>query len=298
MRRRILRTLLLAIVVIGAGWAWLTQPARLADGFFAGIEAPEAERGALVFHAAGCANCHAAPGAEGAERLVLAGGQRFETDFGSFVAPNISPHPRHGIGAWTREEFAAAMVLGVAPDGAHYFPAFPYTAYARATPQDVADLWAFWATLPQSDRPNDGNAIRFPFNIRRNIGLWKLVHLRRDWAVTGDLTEVEERGRYLSEALAHCAECHTPRDGLGGLDRSRWLAGAPNPSGQGRIPNITPAALRWSAEDVAAYLSSGFTPDFDVAGGTMALVVDSLSNLPPEDHAAIAAYLRRVAPVE
>ena len=297
MRRRILRTLLLALVAALGLWVWLTQPARLDPEFFAGIEG-DAERGALVFHAAGCANCHAAPDAEGAARLVLAGGQRFASDFGTFVAPNISPDPDHGIGTWTREDFAAAMVLGVSPEGRHYFPAFPYTAYARATAQDVADLWAYWARLPLSERPNEPHEIAFPFGARRNVGLWKTIHLRRDWAVTGDLTELEARGRYLSEALAHCAECHTPRDGLGGLDRSRWLAGAPNPSGQGRIPNITPAALRWSAEDVAAYLSSGFTPDFDVAGGTMALVVDSLSNLPPEDHAAIAAYLRRVAPVE
>jgi mono/diheme cytochrome c family protein len=107
-----------------------------------------------------------------------------------------------------------------------------------------------------------------------------------------------EAGRYLAEALAHCGECHTPRNAMGGLDRSRWLAGAPNPSGEGRIPNITPAALDWSAADIAEYLKSGFTPEFDTAGGSMAAVVAGTSRLSDADRAAIAAYVKAVPPVE
>ncbi len=259
---------------------------------------PDPEAGEAIFWATGCASCHAAPGARGEDRLVLAGGRRFETEFGSFAAPNISTDPDRGIGGWDLAAFASATMQGVAPDGRHYYPAFPYPSYRLAELQDIVDLKAFMDTLPASDRANDPHDLRFPYSIRRGVGLWKRMALEDGWAVTGDLTEAEARGRYLAEALAHCAECHTPRDRFGRLDRDRWLAGAPNPSGDGRIPGITPATLTWSQSEVAGYLSSGFTPDFDTAGGTMAAVVASLGQLPREDLDAIAAYLARVPPVE
>jgi mono/diheme cytochrome c family protein len=120
----------------------------------------------------------------------------------------------------------------------------------------------------------------------------------RGWAVDVGDDPTLQRGRYLSEALGHCGECHTPRDAFQRLDTARWFAGAPNPSGRGNIPNITPAKLTWSEADIAAYLQSGFTPEFDVVGGSMASVVTSLSNLPEEDLAAIAAYIKAVAPAE
>jgi mono/diheme cytochrome c family protein len=101
-----------------------------------------------------------------------------------------------------------------------------------------------------------------------------------------------ERGRYLVEAAGHCAECHTPRTALGGLDTDRWMAGAPNPSGKGRIPGLTPAQLKWGLEDIAYYLETGFTPDFDSAGGEMAQVVRNMARLTPEDRLAIAAYIK------
>lgn len=107
-----------------------------------------------------------------------------------------------------------------------------------------------------------------------------------------------ERGRYLVEALGHCAECHTPRNAFGGLDKANWMGGAPNPSGEGRIPNITPAALRWNAAEIAEYLKSGFTPEFDSAGGSMAAVIRNTSQLTDSDRAAIAAYLAALPSVE
>jgi mono/diheme cytochrome c family protein len=128
--------------------------------------------------------------------------------------------------------------------------------------------------------------------------VWKLLFARGDFVLAEAETEQVARGRYLAEALGHCGECHTPRNALGGLDRARWLAGAPNPSGQGRIPNITPGRLRWSEADIASYLKTGFTPEFDSAGGHMAEVVRNLSHLPDADLAAIAAYLKAVPPVE
>lgn len=292
LRRAALGLGLLALIGAAAFWV-LTRPDPLPATAFAGLSG-DAEAGASVFRAAGCASCHAAEGASGDAALLLAGGRSFASEFGTFRAPNISPDPARGIGGWTLPQFANAMLRGVAPDGRHYYPAFPYSSYRFAAAQDVADLWAYLQTLPPSDRANDPHDLRFPFTIRRGIGLWKRLSLPQGWAVADPLSPEEERGRYLAEALAHCAECHTPRGPLGALDRRRWLAGAPNPSGEGRIPGITPAQLTWSEAEIAGYLATGFTPSFDTAGGTMAAVVANLSTLPMDDLRAIAAYLRRV----
>jgi mono/diheme cytochrome c family protein len=294
------RTLVVIAVVAAVGltaWWWLTRPDRLDDAALAGLD-PDPEAGGLVFAAAGCASCHAAPDSEGEARLVLAGGERFPSAFGTFVAPNISPHPEAGIGAWSDAEVVEAIVNGVSPAGAHYYPAFPYAAYRNADLSDVASLVAYLRTLPESDVPSEPHDIAFPFNIRRNLGLWKSLFADGGW-VLADATDAEvARGRYLVEALGHCGECHTPRNALGGLETDQWLAGAPNPSGRGRIPNITPAGLDWSEADIAAYLASGFTPDFDTAGGLMAEVVRNTAQLSDADRAAIAAYLKAVPPVE
>ncbi len=294
MRRGPAALLVLALVGAGAAW-WLTAPDPLPDRALEGV-AGDAERGRLVFAAAGCASCHRPEGAEASEAPVLAGGRGFASGFGTFYAPNISPSPQ-GIGDWTDAEVVQAVMRGVSPEGAHYYPAFPYTAYNKAEVQDVADLVAFLRTLPPSDAESRPNEVGFPFSIRRLLGGWKLMFLSEDWVLRGDLTPEQARGRYLVEALGHCSECHTPRNALGGLDRERWLGGAPNPAGEGRIPNITPGGLSWSEGEIAAYLATGFTPEFDVAGGLMAEVIRNTSQLPDRDRAAIAAYLKAVPAV-
>ena len=294
MRWRGLAAALAALIVVGAAaYWWLTRPAPFDAAAFAGV-APDLARGELAFHAAGCAGCHAAPGAEGEARLVLSGGERFPSEFGTFVAPNISSHAQAGIGAWSDAQVVRAIVDGVSPGGAHYYPAFPYTTYHRADPADVVSLVAYLRGLPASERPSEPHEVGFPFDIRRNLGLWKRLYLRDGWVLAGDLSPEAERGRYLVEALGHCGECHTPRDMLGGLDRSRWLSGAPNPSGRGRIPDITPAGLDWSEAEIADYLLSGFTPEFDTAGGLMVEVIESTARLTDQDRADIAAYLKAV----
>jgi mono/diheme cytochrome c family protein len=235
--------------------------------------------------------------AEPSDAPVLAGGQRFVTPFGTFVAPNISPSPQ-GIGDWSDAEMMNAVLRGVSPDGQHYYPAFPWNAYNKAEPQDVADIVAYLRRLPPSDVESQPHEVPFPFSIRRGVGLWKLLFMQDDWVVAGNLPEEQARGRYLVEALAHCGECHTPRNALGGLRTDAWLAGAPDPAGDGQNPNITPAGLLWSEGEIAAMLQSGFTPDFDVVGGEMAEVVANTSLLSDEDRAAIAAYLKVVPPLE
>ncbi len=255
----------------------------------------DSARGQNIFAAAGCASCHTAP--DDASGL-LSGGQVFATAFGSFVAPNISPNPDQGIGNWTDLELASAIVNGTSPQGSHYYPAFPYSAYNKAEMQDVVDLIAHLRSLPASDVPSQPHDVGFPFNIRRSIGGWKLLFTRKDWVLQDAATSQLSRGRYLVEALGHCAECHTARNVLGGLQRDLWMAGAPNPSGEGRIPNITPAGLLWSEDEIASYLKSGFTPDFDTAGGEMAAVIRNTSQLSDDDLAAIAAYLKAIPGIE
>ena len=285
---------LVTLAVLGAGAGWvLSAPDTLPDGVLDGITG-DAARGAAVFAVAGCASCHTAPEAAYSLTPVLAGGQRFVSDFGTFLAPNISPDPVRGIGAWTDAQIITAAMRGVTPDGTHLFPAFPYDSYAKASPQDMADLVAFWRTLPAADTPSQPHEVSFPFSIRRAVGLWKLLFRSDGFVIQGDLTDEQTRGRYLVEALGHCTECHTPRNALGGLSRGQWLAGAPNPSGEGRIPNITPGGLTWTEGQIAEFLKSGFTPDFDTAGGEMAEVVRNTAQLTDADRAAIAAYLKIV----
>ena len=146
--------------------------------------------------------------------------------------------------------------------------------------------------------PSQPHRVGFPFNIRLSLGGWKLLYLRHDWVLGGTLTPAEDRGRYLVEGLSHCGECHTPRTALGGMDRSRWLAGGPIPAAKGNFPNITPGKLTWSQKDIVEYLTTGFTPAFDSAGGHMALVVENMAKLPATDREAIAAYLKLVPAVK
>jgi mono/diheme cytochrome c family protein len=280
------------LLAIGAAWL-LTAPSDINPDDFAQVTG-NAQAGEQVFWATGCASCHAA---SDGDPLVLSGGQGLPSAYGTFYAPNISTDPVQGTGGWTLVEFARAIQKGVGREGEHLYPALPYTAYKKLTPQDVADLKAFMDGLPASDQTNTPHDVGFPFNIRRSLGGWKLLFDRQDYVVTNVSTPEETRGRYIAEAMAHCGECHTPRNILGGIKRAEWLAGAPNPDGKGKTPNITPAALTWSSADVVAYLTTGFTPEYDSVGGHMAHVVENMAKLPDSDRAAVAAYLNLIAPV-
>ncbi len=288
------RGLAVTILVVGVTGLYVSRPQPLPASTFDGITG-DATAGEITFAAAGCASCHTAPDSD--DPSILSGGKAFATDFGTFFAPNISTSGTHGIGAWSDLEIASAIMRGVSPDNAHYYPAFPYAAYQKADPRDIADLIAYLRTLPAAETPSKDHDVGFPFNIRTSLGGWKLLFARSDWVMPEPQNDDIIRGRYLVEALGHCGECHTARNALGGLDRSAWLGGAANPNGDGRIPNITPGGLDWSAGDIAEYLKSGFTPDFDTAGAEMAEVVRNTSQLTDADRAAIAAYLKAVPAV-
>ena len=285
---------------LAAFWI-LTAPQGLDAAQAGALEAGNAARGERIFWAGGCSSCHAAERAQGGSRLRLGGGLGLKTPFGTFVAPNISPHPTDGIGAWSPQNFATAMLKGVSPDGAHYYPAFPYASYARMAPGDVADLYAFLRTLPAVEGRAAPHAIGFPFNVRRGLGLWKRLYLSSApvIALADDASAELRLGRYIVEGPGHCGECHTPRTAIGGTRKDRWLAGAPAAEGTGSVPNITSGEGGiggWSQGDLEAYFETGFTPDFDTAGGVMAEVQQNLARLPPTDRSAIAAYLKAVPP--
>lgn len=297
---RSLGWLILVVLAAAAGFWFASTPRGLPAATRSALPAGDAGRGETWFHAGGCASCHAAEGAKGDDRLKLGGGRQLATDFGIFSVPNVSPDPADGIGAWSAGDFADAMLRGVAPGGVHLYPAFPYASYARMRPEDVADLWAYLQTLPAVAGKAPPNDLNFPFGFRRGIGLWKLAFLSSAPAVTIDTSDPQiARGQYLVEGPGHCGECHSPRNFAGAIDTARWLGGAPNPEGRGRIPNITPSGDfgDWTEADIVYFLESGFTPDFDTVGGSMVAVQENMALLEGGDREAIAAYLKAIPPV-
>ncbi|WP_295806195.1 cytochrome c [uncultured Nitratireductor sp.] len=299
MKKTLLTAALVAVVGGGVAFWFLSAPTSLEAGVPDAKREPSAERGEQVFWAGGCASCHARPGADGDARLELAGGVELKSDFGTFVAPNISPHPQDGIGGWSDTDFANAMLHGVSPSGEHYYPAFPYPSYARMSRADVNDLFAFIQTLPVVEGDAGAHQLSFPFTVRRGIGLWKLAFMHETPVVAlgDDAAEAERRGQYLVEGAGHCGECHTPRNFAGGQLYDQWLAGAVSAEGEGIVPNVTSGdggIDSWSAGDIAYYLESGFTPEFDSVGGAMVSVQKNMAQLSKDDRDAIAAYLKAV----
>ncbi len=274
----------------------LTIPSRLDQSALAAIDSGDPAKGERIFWAGGCASCHAAKGSEGEAQLALGGGLALATPFGTFHAPNISSDQITGIGNWSGADFANAMLKGVSPDGSHYYPAFPFTSYARMEVADIADLWAYMKTLPAVSKENIAHELPLPFRLRRGLGLWKLLFLSDSDVASIDKSNPQlALGQYLVEGPGHCGECHTPRNLIGGADKARWLGGGPAPEGNGRIPNLTPAGKNtgaWSAADIATYLETGFTPDFDAVGGSMVEVQENMARLTSQDREAIAAYLK------
>jgi mono/diheme cytochrome c family protein len=255
----------------------------------------DAKRGQYLAYAGGCVVCHT----EDSEVAVpFAGGRALKTPFGTFYGPNITPHPQAGIGRWTEAEFIRAMRLGDRPDGANYFPAFPYPSFTRISENDLRDLWAYLRTLPPSPRTNQWHDLRFPFGWRALVTIWKWFFFSPEPLVAANGgTEAVNRGAYLVQALGHCSECHTPRNFLAGPKRDRFLAGGKGPDGK-RVPNLTPTRLKkWSDEELKEFLLTGLTPDGDAANKTMDEVIrNTTSRLTVEDLAAVMAYLRSLPP--
>jgi len=297
-----LRRILLGVIIAGAAGAgifwWLTNPAIVAPASLS-PHAPNLANGIMAFNAGGCSSCHAVPNQP--DRLKLGGGLAMSSPFGTFYVPNISPDPNDGIGHWTEADFVTAVLKGTSPQGAHYFPAFPYASYQRAKVEDVRDLFAYLKTLAPVTGKTRDHDVPFPFNIRRNIGVWKWLFMDgKPHAPDASHSASWNRGAYLVNGFGHCAECHSPRNFLGGIVEAQRFAGGPNPEGEGWVPNITQKGglAEWSAKDIAYFLETGRTPEGDTAGGPMARVIKNSSQLPPEDRATMAEYLKSLPPVE
>jgi mono/diheme cytochrome c family protein len=297
MRRWIL-ILAAVVAVFGFGIYWWLTAVPTVVAVTAPAYVPNAENGQTIFNAGGCSACHAVPNQP--DRLRLGGGLPIVSPFGTFYVPNISPDPVDGIGRWSESDFVRAVRKGISPAGTHYFPAFPYPSYAHATVQDVRDLFAYMKTLPPVSGKVPDHDVWFPFNIRRNVGIWKLLFMDdRLWVPDQSRSTQWNRGAYLVNTFGHCAECHSPRDLLGGIVAAQRFAGGPDPEGKGFVPNITQKGLGdWSAKDIDYFLETGSTPDGDSAGGSMARVIKNISQLGAPDRTAIADYVKSLPPVQ
>jgi mono/diheme cytochrome c family protein len=296
MRRLVIPVAILAILGLAAFWV-VTIPATVPAAAL-GPHSADLENGRTMFHAGGCASCHATPQQD--DKTRLGGGLALKSPFGTFHVPNISPDQRDGIGGWNELQFVTAMTKGTSPDGRHYYPAFPYSSYQSMKTSDLRDLFAYLKTLPAVQGKARDHDLPFPFNIRRTLGGWKLLFLdNKPFQADAGKSAEWNRGAYLANGPGHCAECHSPRNLLGGLVASQRYAGGPNPEGEGWIPNITQKGLaEYSEKEIAWLLETGDTPGGDSVGGQMTAVVRNIGQLPAEDRNAIAHYIKSLPPVE
>jgi len=257
-----------------------------------GLAQADAKRGAYLAKVGGCAGCHTDAKKDA---VPYAGGRELKTPFGTFYGPNITPHAEAGIGRWGEADFLRALRSGVRPDGAHYFPAFPYPSFTQIADADARDLWAYMRSLPPDGRASRPHDLNFPFSLRFLVGFWKWLYFSPGPFVADAVrTPALNRGAYLVGALGHCGECHTPRTVLGGPKRDRLLAGAAKGPAGKSVANLTPAKLKkWDDNELREFLLGGITPDGDVTAETMGEVVrNTTSQLTREDLAALIAYLR------
>ena len=258
-----------------------------------------AARGAYLAAAAGCADCHTDRPHGG---RLYAGGRALTTPFGTFYAPNITPDLETGIGRWSNAQFLNALREGVRPDGSNYFPVFPYPSFTKITDEDARAIKAYLFTQPAAKQSNRAHDVAFPFSWRFLQNGWKLLFFSPGpFRPAPERGEAYNRGAYLVTALAHCSECHTPRNWFGATQPSRFLAGtAHGPDGKA-VPNITPDSEtgigKWSDDDIVTLLKDGQTPDFDFVGGAMAEVVKNTAQLTNADRHAIAVFLQSVPAV-
>lgn len=294
---RKLALLVLIGAVIGLAVFWfVTIPATVPASALPQRTA-NLDNGKTMFFIGGCASCHATPGQD--DKTRLGGGVGLKSPFGTFYAPNISPDRDRGIGKWSEADFVTAMIKGTAPNGQHLFPAFPYPSYQHMKWDDVRDLFAYLKTLPAVADESKPHDVPFPFNVRRSLGAWKLLFLNgKTFTPDPAKDAVWNRGAYLVNGPGHCAECHSPRNILGGIKDSQRFAGGPEPGGDGFVPNITQKGLSMSYDDLLKMLTTGETPDGDTVGGEMGKVVANTGKLGDADRAAIATYVKSLPPVE
>jgi mono/diheme cytochrome c family protein len=295
--QRLLLAIALLVIVAGIAFWFITIPATVSASALPS-HTPNLDNGRTMFLVGGCASCHA-PNQE--DRTRLGGGVALKSPFGTFYSPNISSDPGDGIGRWSEANFVTAMWKGTSPEGKHYYPAFPYTSYQRMKQEDLRDLFAYLKTLPAVQGKARDHALPLPLRVRRSLGAWKSLFLDgREFEPDPAKSQQWNRGAYLVSGPGHCAECHSPRNRLGGIIASQRFAGGPDPEGSdGQIPNITQAGIGdYSEQDIGRVLETGELPNGDSVGGAMRAVVRNTAQLSAQDRAAIATYVKSLPPVK
>jgi mono/diheme cytochrome c family protein len=286
-------------------WTWLSLAgvllaclaARATGADLSAANAPQLiKRGEYLARVGNCIGCHTADPAR-----PFAGGRPIATRFGTIHTPNITSDPETGIGRWTDAEFLRAMHEGIGRDGKRLYPAFPYVEYTKLTDQDVLAIRAYLGAVAPVRFTPPRNDLAFPFSLRWPMVFWNLLNFTEGRFVPDPKASAERnRGAYLVEGLAHCGECHTPRNLTHGLNASERLGGGTVAGWHAY--NITPdknAGIgAWSVGDITAYLSTGAAPGRANAAGPMAEVVSNGTQyLTQEDLRSVAAYLRSLPAV-
>lgn len=296
MKRWLSITLGFVVVLIVAAALFFFLPAKL-EPVQASARQPTGAaliaRGKYLATAADCVACHSIEGGR-----PHAGGLAFKLPFGTIYSSNITPDKRHGIGAWSDAQFVRAMKHGIDDQGRELYPAFPYTAYANMSTDDVLAIRAYLNTVEPVGRSVEPNKLTFPFNQRYLMRGWKLLNgTQHPWKPDARRSAEWNRGAYLVEGAGHCGECHTPRNIIYGLKKGQKFAGAVT---QGwKAYNITSDRQTgvggWSIDEIARYLGTGHSAGRGAASGSMAEAVSlSLSKLTPSDLRAMAVYLHSV----
>lgn len=257
---------------------------------------PDVANGKLLFTVGGCISCHKPPDGSRADKSLPSGGRPLHTPIGTVYPPNITPDVTTGIGGWSDADFVNAMQLGLAPDGRHLVPAFPYASYTHMKMEDVLDIKAYLMSLPAVASPPRAPDIPLIRLVRRGIGLWQLLGLDRSvTAAAPDRDAAWNRGNYLVRGPGHCGECHTPRNIFLVMRQDHWLAGAPLLEGKGKAPSLRDLIGRKRYKDAADLVLAfqwGEAFGYDkISSGGMASVQGNLSELPKSDLQAIATYL-------
>lgn len=289
MKKRLALLIVLIVAIVIAVLWWREN--RSYDGPVQQVTASSEQiaRGRYLTQAADCAACHTAAGG-----APLAGGYPLDTPFGTIYGSNLTPSADQGIGRWTKDDFFLALTQGVAPGGRHLYPAMPYTSYKGISREDADAIYAYLMSRPAVDVAIPANDMPFPFNQRMALIGWNLLFRNSDPLPASSQGSSAEwqRGRYLSDVLGHCGECHTPRGMLGQMEVNKPMQGGD--LGRFIAPDITPQALAqrgWTPEDLSRFLSTGLAPQGS-AFSEMHMVVDlSTRHLTPEDHRALVTYL-------
>ncbi|WKX27685.1 cytochrome c [Tatumella ptyseos] len=254
-------------------------------------------QGEKVAIASDCQACHTAPGS----KTAFSGGYAIASPMGAIYATNITPSPQ-GIGGYSEAQFAKAIREGIRPDGAHLYPAMPYTSYHLMTDEDVHALYAYFMHgVKPVDQANTPTKLPFPFNLRFSMGMWNAIFGNTDsYKVDQSKSAEWNRGNYLVNGLAHCDTCHTPRNFMMAEKHDQPLAGAP--LGSWYAPNITSDPISgiggWREDELVSYLKTGRAIGKNQAAGGMAEAIEhSLQYLPDSDLKAIAVYLKQTSPI-